>query len=48
LLQARLTVIERAKPWLSGLRADLAAEFERFRLETETELNRLTTKVKTA
>ena len=48
LLQARLTVIERAKPWLSGLRADLATEFDRFRAETESNLNRLTTKVKTA
>lgn len=40
LWQARLKVIERSKPWLPGLRADLAAEFQRFRTETESNLNR--------
>ena len=48
LLRARLTVIERSKTWLMGLRADLGAELERFRAETESNLSRLTTKVKTA
>ncbi len=48
LLRARLAVIERSEPWLSGLRADLAAEFERFRVETESNFKRLTTKAKTA
>ena len=48
LLRARLAVIERSKTWLLGLRADLAAEFERFRVETERDLNQLTMKVKTA
>jgi glycosyltransferase involved in cell wall biosynthesis len=48
LLRARLTVMERSKPWLHGLRADLAAEFERFRAETQSDLNRLTARVKTA
>jgi hypothetical protein len=31
-----------------GLRDDLAAEFERFRIETESDFNRLTAKAKTA
>ena len=48
LVRARLTVIERSETWLSGLRADLAAEFERFRVETESNFKRLTTKAKTA
>ena len=48
LLRARLAVIERSKTWLLDLRADLAAEFERFRKETESSLSRLTTKAKTA
>ena len=48
LLRARLTVIERSSAWLLGLRADLAAEFERFREETESELMQLTAKAKTA
>ena len=48
LLRARLAVIERSKMWLLDLRADLAAEFERFRKETESSLQRLTTKAKTA
>jgi glycosyltransferase involved in cell wall biosynthesis len=48
LLRSRLVVIERAKPWLLGLREDLAAEFERFRVETESDFNRLTVKAKTA
>ena len=48
LLRARLAVIERSKTWLRGLRADLAAEFERFQKETESNLQRLTAKVKTA
>ena len=45
LLRARLAVIERSKQWLHGLRADLAAELERFRRETEAQFARLTTKV---
>lgn len=48
LLRARLAVIQESKSWLHGLRADLAAELERFRVETEAELTRLTTKVKSA
>lgn len=48
LLQARLTVIKRSETWLSGLRADLAVELERFRVETEARLKRLTVKVQTA
>lgn len=48
LLRARLTVIERSKSWLHGLRDDLAAELERFREENEEELSRLTAKVMTA
>lgn len=48
LLRSRLAVIERSDRWLSGLRADLAAEFERFRVETERDFNRLTAKAKTA
>jgi hypothetical protein len=48
LLRSRLAVIERSKPWLVGLRDDLAAEFERFRIETESDFNRLTAKAKTA
>lgn len=48
LLRARLAVIERSKPWLLGLREDLAAEFERFRVETEHDFNRLNVKAKTA
>ena len=48
LLRARLAVIDRSRSWLLGLRADLAAEFERFRKETESSLHRLTTKAKTA
>ncbi len=36
LLRSRLAVIERSETWLQGLRADLAAEFERFRIETES------------
>ena len=48
LLRSRLAVIERSESWLSGLRADLAAEFERFRVETETNFARLTAKAKTA
>jgi glycosyltransferase involved in cell wall biosynthesis len=45
LLRARLTVIERSKSWLQGLPADLAAELERFRRETEKQYARLTTEV---
>jgi len=48
LLRARLAVIQRSKSWLHGLRKALAAELERFRLETEAEYTRLTTKVKSA
>jgi glycosyltransferase involved in cell wall biosynthesis len=48
LLRARLTVIERSNCWMYGLRADLAAELKRFRLETETQLARLTIKAQTA
>jgi glycosyltransferase involved in cell wall biosynthesis len=48
LLEARLTVIERSKSWLHGLRADLAVELERFRVETEVRLKRLSIKVQTA
>ena len=48
LLRARLAVIGESKLWLHELRADLAAELERFRLETEAEYTRLTTKIKLA
>ena len=48
LVRARLAVIERSKPLVAGLRADLAAELERFRLETEEHFARLTVKIKTA
>jgi len=48
LLRARLAVIGESKSWLHGLREDLAAELERFRLETEAEYRRLTTKIKLA
>ena len=48
LLRARLAVIQGSKSWLHGLREALAAELERFRLETEAEYTRLTTKVKSA
>ena len=48
LLRARLTVMERSQTWLHNLRADLAAELERFRRETEEKLSRLTVKVMTA
>ena len=48
LLQARLTVMERSKSWLHGLRADLAVELERFRAETEEQLSQLTVQVMTA
>ena len=48
LLGSRLAVIERSQAWLHGLRADLAVERERFRLETEARLKRLTVKVQTA
>jgi glycosyltransferase involved in cell wall biosynthesis len=48
LQRARLTVIDRSRSWLHGLRADLAAELERFRSETETQLTRLTALAKTA
>jgi glycosyltransferase involved in cell wall biosynthesis len=46
--RSRLTVIERSRSWLHGLRADLAAELERFRSETEIQLTRLTALAKTA
>lgn len=39
LLRARLTIIERSRPWLRGVRADLIAELERFRAETEARLS---------
>ena len=45
LLRARLAVIERSRSWLHGLPAELAAERERFQLETEARLARLTAKV---
>jgi len=48
LLRARLTVMARSKTWLPELRADLAAELERFRTETEEQLSELTVKVMTA
>jgi len=48
LLRSRLAVIQDSKSWLHGLRADLAAELERFRLETEAQYTRLTKKVKSA
>lgn len=48
LLRARLTVMERSKTWLHDLRPDLAAELERFRIETEDKLSQLTMKVMTA
>ena len=48
LLRARLTVMERSQTWLRDLRADLAAELQRFRMETEDKLSQLTMKVMTA
>lgn len=48
LLRARLTVMERAKTWLHDLRADRAAELERFRRETEEKLVQLAAKVMSA
>jgi glycosyltransferase involved in cell wall biosynthesis len=48
LLRARLTVMERSKTWLHDLRADLAAELERFRMQTEDQLFELTVRVMTA
>ena len=48
LVRARLAVIDRSKPLVEGMRADLAAELERFRLETEAQFARLTAKIKTA
>jgi len=44
LLRSRLVVIERSQSWLHGLRPELAAELERFRLETEAQLARLSAK----
>lgn len=41
MLRARLAVIERSRLWLHGLRADLAAELERFQRETEARLDQL-------
>ena len=46
LVRARLAVIERSKPLVERMRADLAAELERFRLETEEQFARLTAKIK--
>jgi glycosyltransferase involved in cell wall biosynthesis len=48
LVRARLAVIDRSKPLVEGMRADLAAELERFRLETEAQFSRLTAKIKSA
>jgi glycosyltransferase involved in cell wall biosynthesis len=48
LVRARLAVIERTKPLVETMRPDLAAELERFRLETEDHFARLTAKIKTA
>ena len=48
LVRARLAVIEKSKPLVERMRADLAAELERFRLETEEQFARLTVKIKTA
>ena len=48
LLRSRLAVIGEAKLWSHALREDLAAELERFRLETEAEYTRLTTKIRLA
>ena len=48
LLHARLTVMERSKTWLHGLRAELAAELDRFHAETEDRLFELTMRVMTA
>ena len=48
LLRARLKVMERSETWLHNLRADLAAELERFRTVTEERLSQLTDKVMTA
>jgi glycosyltransferase involved in cell wall biosynthesis len=45
LLRARLAVIERSKSWLHRVSADLAAELERFRTETEAQLAGLSAKV---
>ena len=44
LLRSRLVVIERSQSWLHGLRPDLGAERDRFRLETEAQFARLTAK----
>lgn len=41
LLSSRMTVMDRSD-WLSGLAADLAAEFERFRVKTATDFHGLT------
>ena len=48
LLRSRLAVIGEAKSWAHGLRENLAAELERFRVETELEYTRLTTKIRSA
>ena len=48
LVRARLAVIEGSKSWLKELRPELAAELERFRVETEAQFARLTAKVKVA
>lgn len=48
LVRARLAVIERSKSLVERMRPDLAAELERFRLETEDLFARLTTKLRPA
>jgi glycosyltransferase involved in cell wall biosynthesis len=48
LVRARLSVIERSKPLAEKMSPDLAAELERFRLETEEQFARLTVKIKSA
>lgn len=48
LVRARLAVIERSKPLVERMRPDLAAELERFRLETEDQFARLTVKIRMA
>ena len=46
LLRSRLAVIGESGSWAHGLREDLAAELERFRVEMDAEYKRLTTKVR--
>jgi len=42
LLRDRLTVMDRSQSWLQGLQSGLAAEFERFHIQTSAQLAQLT------